>query len=52
MAEWFLIAMLGAKMTMLGPFTEADCQLVKRVVFAGSGAVCIDRRLIDAKSPA
>lgn len=50
MAEWFLIVML-TKVTVLGPFTEADCQLVKRMMF-GTSAVCVDRRMIDAKLPA
>ena len=51
MTEWFLIIML-TKMTVLGPFTEDDCQRVKRMMFGGHSAICVDRRLIDAKLPA
>ena len=35
---------------MIGPLSERDCQAIKRVIFAGEAAVCVDKRLVDAKS--
>ena len=49
--EWFLIAMLGARMVVLGPLSEEGCQMYKRTIFQGQGT-CIEGRIINARLPA
>lgn len=50
MAEWFLLAMIGSRLIYSGPFTERDCQLLKRHLLEGFHAVCIERGLIDGNA--
>lgn len=49
MTDWFIAVMIGARLMFVGPMTEEECHHVKQAVFADRAAVCIDRRLIDAK---
>ena len=52
MTDWFIAVMIGARLMFVGPMSETECQHVKQAVFPDRQAICIDRRLIDAKRPA
>lgn len=51
MAEWFLIAAVGARLIYAGPFTEHDCQMVKKHLMTGVEARCVERRMLDGSRP-
>lgn len=50
MSEWFIMVLLGGHLTLVGPFTEGDCQTTKALLFSGKEAVCIERRMINDKA--
>lgn len=50
MADWFIAVMIGARLMFVGPMTEDECQHVKQAVFPEKAAICVDGRLLNAKS--
>lgn len=49
MPEWFIMVMLASKLVLVGPFTERECQSTKQLLFSNTGAVCIEREMVDGK---
>lgn len=49
MTDWFIAVMIGARLMFGGPMSEEECQHVKQTVFPDKAAICIDKRLINAK---
>ncbi len=43
------MAMMAGQLTLIGPLSESECQLVKRMVFDGTGAICIERSMLNDK---
>lgn len=43
MPEWMLMVTLATKVMFVGPFaTESECHSVRRIVFYGKTAICVE----------
>lgn len=50
--DWFLMALVGGSLMLVGPMPERDCKMLKVTIFSSANPVCIERSLIDGKRPA
>lgn len=52
MANWFIMVLVTSRLMYVGPFTEKECHEMKRALFADVGAICVNRRILDARGKA
>ncbi len=51
MPEWFIMAYVASQLMVAGPFTEVECQKVKRLLFHDVKAVCIEKGMLNGGRP-
>lgn len=47
--DWFIMVMVASQLSVVGPMTEQDCHLTKRIMFYDRTAICIRGDLFDGK---